>query len=199
MTSVEFQAGLAERAKSHGESRPAIQGRIRGQHWSRSSRGRVPLRLVNVLLAIACSCTAFVAVGNAAGWWRTDTVLTGSMRPGIQPGDVEILRSEPTSALAVGQIVAFQPPGDQFAVSHRVIAIGHHHGIWITTKGDANNVPDPWGSVRIKSGTVWVVRGVVPHIGYLSVWARTPWPHLLLVLTIVLLVCGLALEAIWRQ
>jgi len=43
-----------------------------------------------------------------------------------------------------------------------------------------------------------VVSGVVPHVGYLSVWVRTPLPHLLLVLTIVLLVCSIALELIWR-
>jgi signal peptidase I len=199
MTTVPFQAAVVETTKVHGESRSAIQSRGRREKRPGSSRGQLLLRLANILLVVACSCTAVVTIGNAMGWWRTDTVHTGSMRPGIQPGDVEILRSEPTDALVVGQIVAFQPPHDQFAVSHRVTAIRHHHGTWITTKGVANNASDPWGSVRIKSGSVWVVRGVIPHVGYLSVWARTPLPHLLLALTVILLLSGLALEAIWRQ
>jgi len=155
--------------------------------------------LANLVLIAVCTLTATAAVGNFAGWWRTDTVLSGSMRPGVQPGDVEVLRPEPTASLHVGQIVAFHPPHERFTVSHRVIAVHRRHGLWITTKGDANNVADPWGSVRVLSSSVWVVSGVVPHIGYLSVWVRTPMPHLLLALTIVLLVCALALEAIWRR
>jgi signal peptidase len=154
--------------------------------------------MANTVLIAVCALAAAATVGNLAGWWRFDSVLSGSMRPGMQPGDVEILRPEPVSALRVGQIVAFHPPKDQFTVTHRIIALRHHDGTWITTKGDANNVSDPWGSIRVLRPTAWVVSGVVPHVGYLSVWVRTPLPHLLMVTTIVLFVCFIALEAIWR-
>ncbi len=164
----------------------------------RQSRNRILLRMANTVLIAVCTLAAASTVGNLAGWWRFDSVLTGSMRPGMQPGDVEILRPEPTSALRVGQVVAFHPPKDNFTVSHRVIELRHHDGIWMTTKGDANNVSDPWGSVRVLGPSVWVVSGVVPRVGYLSVWARTPLPRLLLALTVVVLVCALTLEAIWR-
>jgi signal peptidase len=156
----------------------------------------------NMALVTVFALTGLSATGNLAGWWRTDTVLTGSMRPGIQPGDVEILRPEPVSALRVGQIVAFHPPRDRFTVTHRVIAIqrasGHDAGLWITTKGDANDASDPWGSVRILGSSVWVVEGTIPRIGFLSVWMKAPLPHLLLTLTIVLLVCVISVELIWR-
>jgi signal peptidase len=151
-----------------------------------------------VVLATVCVVAVSSAIGNAAGWWRTDTVLSGSMRPGIQPGDVEILRPEAAVDVQVGQIVAFRPPREHFTVSHRVVAVRHHDGVWITTKGDANNADDPWGSVHVLGSSVWVVKGVIPYVGFLSVWLQNPLPHLLLALTIVLLVCGLALEAIWR-
>jgi len=164
----------------------------------RSRRSRWARRIANLLLIVTCTLTATAALGNLAGWWQTDTVLTGSMRPSIQPGDVEVLRSEPTSSLRVGQIVAYHPPHDRFIITHRIVAIHHRHGTWITTKGDANNAADPWGSVRILGSTVWTVRGVVPHIGYLSIWVKTPLPHLLLVASIVLLVCAVALDTIWR-
>jgi len=136
------------------------------------------------------------------GWSRADTVLTGSMRPGIEPGDVEILRPEPTAALRVGQIVALRPPKDSFTVSHRIIAVRHgagrDAGLWITTRGDANNVADPWGSVRVVGPTAWVVAGVVPGVGYLSVWVRQPLLHLMLLAAVVLLICSMAMNAIWR-
>jgi len=195
MTVIEYRS----ESPSSGLASTPVPRTGRRLHRKRTSgRRRLFLRMTNVLLIVACLLTGLATVGNMAGWWRTDTVLTGSMRPGIQPGDVEILRSEPTTALQVGQIVAFHPPHDKFTVSHRVIAIRHHHGVWITTKGDGNNVSDPWGSVRVIGSTVWTVRAVVPQIGFLSVWVRTPLPHLLLALTIVLLVCAIALEAIWR-
>ncbi|MGA2835242.1 MAG: signal peptidase I [Acidimicrobiales bacterium] len=156
----------------------------------------------NVALVTMCAMTAVAATGSIAGWWRMDTVLTGSMRPGIQPGDVEILRSEPVSALRVGQIVAFHPPRDSFTVTHRVIALrktsGGDAGPWITTKGDANDVSDPWGSVQVLGRSVWVVTGVVPDIGFLTVWMRSPLPHLFLLLTIVLVICIIAVEMVWR-
>jgi signal peptidase I len=198
MTTLSFDAtdGLG------AEVRPVtrMDRRSSAKRWSRKSR--LARCSVNVLLVGVCTLTGLSTIGNLAGWWRTDTVLSGSMRPGMQPGDVEILRPEATSALRVGQVVAFHPTNQSFVVSHRVVALrigsGRDRGVWITTKGDANNTADPWGSIRVLSPKVWVVSGVVPYVGFLSVWVREPLPHLLELLTIVLLACTLALEAIWR-
>ena len=121
------------------------------------------------------------------------------MRPAIQPGDVEILRQIAPSELRVGQIISFHPPHASYIVSHRVTTINRHHGTWITTKGDANKVADPWGTVRIASRDVWVISTVVPSAGYLSVWVKTPVPHLLVIIAIVSLVWLLAIERIWRR
>jgi signal peptidase len=196
MTILEWstQTVRAELLVSATESRPA---RIRRHRIGR--RRRRSVRAANVLLVLVCLLTALGGVGNAVGWWRTETVLSGSMRPGIQPGDVEILRQLPASELRVGQILAFHPPHASFIVSHRVTTIHRRHATWITTKGDANNVADPWGSVRIASPDVWVVSAVVPHAGYLSVWVKTPLPHLLVIIAIVSLVWLLAIERIWRR
>lgn len=182
-------------------TRAAVMAERRAHRRRRALRtrsSRMLLHLISAVLAVVCVGAVLMSVGNAVGWWRTDTVLTGSMRPDIQPGDVEILRSEPASSLRVGQIVAFHPPHDQFTVTHRVIAVKRHDGLWIRTKGDANNVADPWGSVRILDPKVWVVAHVVPEVGFLSVWIRTPVPHLILVFTFILLICAVAVEAIWR-
>lgn len=190
-------------ATDTGVTQESTVTRMQYQKSGRISRRSQLMRSsVNVLLVSVCVLTGLSAIGSVAGWWRSYTVLSGSMRPGIRPGDVEILRPEATTALRVGQIVAIHPAGYASTVSHRVIAIRHgtgdESGVWITTKGDANNVADPWGSRRLLGPRVWVVRGVVPRVGFLSMWAKTPFPHLFAMITIVLLACMLALKAIWR-
>lgn len=156
------------------------------------------IRAANVVLAAMCFLTSAMVVGTTAGWWRIETVLSGSMRPTIQPGTIEILCPEPTASLRVGQVVAFHPPHDGFTVTHRVVAITHHHGTWMTTKGDANQTTDPWGRVRIKGTSVWVVRATFPGAGYVNELIRTPWLSLLLLLMVVGLACAIGLERIWR-
>jgi signal peptidase I len=180
--------------RTHGRRPPP-------RHRKRRTRRRVRpfVWLANIVMAVAIAATAVVVTGAWVGHWRFETVLTGSMRPGIQPGDVEILVPEPTSAIRVGQIVAFHPPKETFTVTHRVIALSNHHGVWITTKGDANNVRDPWGKVHIIGSSVWVVRHVVPHLGYVSMWVKSPIPHVLLLVVVVLLICLGTLRMIWRR
>jgi len=196
MTTLEWstQSVRAEIFSPATESRPA---RIRRHRIGR--RRRRNLRAVNVLLVLVCLLTTVGGIGSVVGWWRTETVLSGSMRPGIQPGDVAILRQIPTTELRVGQIISFHPPHAGYIVSHRVASINRHHGTWVTTKGDANNVADPWGSVRITGHNVWIISAVVPSVGYLSVWVKTPVPHLLVIIAIVSLVWLLAVERIWRR
>jgi len=160
---------------------------------------RVALAAANTLLIAAVLVTGVAVLGSALGWWRMETVLSGSMRPGIQPGDVEVLTPEPTSALRVGQVVAFHPPHATFTVTHRVIALRTAHGVWITTKGDANNVADPWGSVRVEGSHVWVVSFAVPKAGFLTVWVKTPVVRLALMVVLILLLGAVALERIWRR
>jgi len=155
---------------------------------------------VNTLLVIVVLAVGLGVSGSALGWWRAETVLSGSMRPGINPGDVEILVSEPVTALHLGQIVAFYPPHETFTVTHRVVALQRTStGTYITTKGDANDADDPWGRIRILGSHVWVVQAVIPKVGYVTVWARTPIVRLLIALFVVALACGMAIRRIWRR
>ena len=51
----------------------------------------------------------------------------------------------------------------------------------VRTKGDANNVADPW-TARLHGRVVWRVRGVVPKLGWAVFWFRSPLMHSLTVL-----------------
>ncbi|HEU4895368.1 MAG TPA: signal peptidase I, partial [Acidimicrobiia bacterium] len=74
------------------------------------------------------------------GEWRT--VQTGSMAPHVSPGDV-VLLTPSSDTPDVGDVVAFpdplQPDRD---VLHRVVALDQ--GGALVTRGDANDVDDPW-------------------------------------------------------
>ena len=92
-------------------------------------------------------------------------VLSGSMRPGVQPGDLAIVRPVPTDRLRVGEVIAYLPPGQSTPVIHRIISITP---AGIVTKGDANSAADPWGRVKPQSSTVAHLVAVVPKVGFVT-------------------------------
>ena len=58
--------------------------------------------------------------------WRPYTVLTVSMRPGIQPGDVVMERPVKIIDAHVGDVVTFSDPSrGGVLVTHRIRAIAH--------------------------------------------------------------------------
>jgi signal peptidase I len=160
---------------------------------------RSRLRLLNVLVLSVVAVVSAGMVSSAVGLWRAEVVLSGSMRPRIPPGSIEIFLPESTNGLRVGQVVAFHPPNKTFVVTHRVIGITKDHGVWITTKGDANRTADPWGKVHLEGGSVWVVHSVVPGLGFVTAWAKSPWPRLVVLVTALVLAGWLALQRIWRS
>ena len=201
--SVDFGEEVAQ--QHHTSSRPVMEtgsearpGRDRpATSLADRSVGR---RLLNGVVMIVVTLTVIAIATGAAGWWRFAVVLSGSMRPGIQPGDVEILQQEPVSDLAVGQIVAFHPPGNTALVSHRVIAVIRQDGrLSIRTKGDANDVADPWGKIAVGGSSIWRVTHVVPKVGYLSVWAQQRALRLLIAIVVVGTLTSFALRWIWSR
>jgi signal peptidase len=112
---------------------------------------------------------ALALVGSAALVYlfhpRFDTVLTGSMRPGIQPGDVVVVRPVPTDELKVGDVIAYLPPAHTTPVLHRIVSIDPSG---LATKGDANNVADPWGKVGTDSATTLRLVWVIPKVGLIA-------------------------------
>lgn len=119
---------------------------------------------------------------------KFEPVLSGSMRPGIQPGDLAIIRPVPAADLEVGEIIAYLPPGQSTPVMHRIVSIDADG---IVTKGDANNAADPWGRVKPHDPTVERLVTVIPKVGFL-----TDVKQLLLIVAGVLLILVAAI-ALW--
>ena len=155
-----------------------------GPHRAATAVRRRPLvalahRLVNVVLSVllaACLLAfLFLAVGPHLLGYRTSTMLTGSMAPGIEPGDVVVTVPKPATDLEVGDVITYQIPVEDHRVeTHRVTEVKHQGGeVVFRTKGDANDNDDPW-TATVQGDTVWQVRGVVPEAGNAIRVLRSP-------------------------
>ncbi|HMJ00079.1 MAG TPA: signal peptidase I [Gaiellaceae bacterium] len=153
-------------------------------------------------LLLGAAMLLFLAVGvlPRTGWYRVETVLSGSMRPDFAPGDLIVVRPEPLRDVRVGQVISYHIPiGDQHVQTHRVVKVvrGGEHPV-VVTKGDANDSVDPW-QARLDGTTAWRVQAVAPNLGWLIVWLRSPLIRILTVLGAPLLLALLGLWRIWRD
>lgn len=131
--------------------------------------------LSKAVLAVTLIVTAaVVAVGSlypAVRGWVPLTVLTGSMVPSYDPGDlivVEPLEAEARQTPQVDDVVSFYPRPDDLTglTTHRIVdRIEASDGVSFITQGDANEVADPEIMAKQVAG---VVRYSVPKLGFLA-------------------------------
>ncbi|NSX37181.1 signal peptidase I [Pseudarthrobacter oxydans] len=155
---------------------PNVTGEVRrrGQAASVSGSGRAATlarRAVSVvttaLFVVALAGFLALAVGPRIFGYQTMTMLTGSMSPLINPGDVVVTLPVPTSEIRTGDIITYHiPVEDQRVETHRVVEVTDHldGSITVQTKGDANNGVDPW-LATISAATVDRHVATIPHVG----------------------------------
>ncbi|MFC6286841.1 signal peptidase I [Nocardioides sp. GCM10027113] len=169
-----------------------------------ASRPRGLVRLagavINLLLLASAVVFAALAVGPHLFDYRTATMLTGSMSPVINAGDIVVTVPRPASAVEVGDVITYQiPVEDRRVETHRVIEVRErpNGSVAVVTKGDANPTRDPWVA-EIADDTVWEVVAVVPAVGHAIGVLRTPVLRQVLLWSAVIGAVGLGLAAIWR-
>lgn len=120
---------------------------------------------------IATSLVSIAIIWFAVGVFPVypTVVATGSMKPGINPGDITLVRKvSDVKELQTGDVIQFKRDG--ILISHRVIQVLSKHGaVSFRTKGDNNSGPD-FGVVEPKQVKGKVIQ-VLPKLG---------WPTLLL-------------------
>ena len=121
-------------------------------------------RIVDVVLVAAGVAVLAGGIAFRVADFHVQTVLSGSMRPTVSPGDLAITRGVPMSSLQVGDVIVFTPPTQTQQVIHRIAS---REGDVITTKGDANSVADPW-HVTLQGATGYRLVLVVPYFGWLT-------------------------------
>lgn len=124
------------------------------------------------LLTCVCAVAFFLVVLPLLLGAQSFTVLTGSMRPALEPGHLIAVRATPIDRIMVGDVVTYQlRSGEPEVVTHRVVGVGTDGDgeRVLVTRGDANDVVDPEPVRAVQ------VRGVMlyglPALGFVNIWA----------------------------
>lgn len=128
--------------------------------------GLVSVLTTVLLLAVVALAVSLTIVPRALDGAAL-TVLTGSMVPTYNPGDVVVVRGVKDAAaeVRVGDVVSFQPlPDDPTLITHRVVTVSSSaDGPRWVTRGDANGADDePLQAKQIKAEVVYHV----PYVGH---------------------------------
>ncbi len=117
-------------------------------------------------LAVLGVVSGALFVGNRLGAVQPVVVISGSMTPGIQPGDLLIATNTAVEELQPGTIATIRSAHTGNFVTHRVVAVEPQDGSFaVTMKGDANqNVDDETYMVPAGSD-VWLPKVTVPAGG----------------------------------
>ena len=182
---------------------PAADERSAAAHWAGTTRrilGRVTPWLVRAILGLALVAFAVLAVGPHVFGYRTMTMLTSSMAPQIEPGDITIVTPIAVSEVTEGMVISYHiPVADHSVVTHRVVSVesGPAGTVTVQTKGDANTAVDPW-QATLQGQTAYQVRAVIPELGHVIEALRTPVVSKALIYGAPALLAGWLILAIWR-
>lgn len=140
---------------------------------TRTPRQGLPRRVLSAVTTLAVLAVLALAIALAVVPRMLDgaalTVLTGSMVPTYDPGDVVVVRGvkDARTEVQVGDVISFQPlPNDPTLVTHRVVAVqSTSEGPRWVTRGDANGADDdPLQAKQIKAEVVYHV----PYVGHVT-------------------------------
>ena len=155
---------------------------------------------VRGIVLVAVVAFAGLALGPHLLGYRTMTMLTGSMSPAIDPGDVTVVTPLAVTEVTEGMVITYHIPiGERQLVTHRVVSVEHGADgrVTVQTKGDNNEEVDPW-LATLEGDTAYQVRAVIPEIGHAIHALRTPAVSTALVYGAPALVAGWLILAIWR-
>lgn len=182
-------------------SRPATRSRAAHRGRGQKAVRRAGTILTTGLFIFAVAAFLMLAIGPRILGYQTSTMLTGSMSPLINPGDVVVTVPTPVSEIRVGDIITYHiPVEDNRVETHRITKITTNADgtTAINTKGDANNGADPW-TATLQGQTVDRHVATVPVVGQAIRALRQPVVQNSLIYGApAVLVIGL-LSSIWRK
>jgi len=111
-------------------------------------------------------------------------VLSGSMEPAIDPGDLVVIREQKADAYKIGDIVSYLD--GRVVYTHRIVGV--EEGKYVL-KGDNNNVAD--GTIRPEQ-LVGRVQFIIPKLGLLVILLKKPAG--MAFVAVMLLICFLAAD-----
>jgi len=145
----------------------------------------IPLLIINLTIIVK----SFIYPNEVPSFlgYKPFIVLSNSMLPTIEVGDLVLDKTEDTSTLAVGDVISFRE-GTTTVITHRIVNITESGGTrQFTTKGDNNNTED--SNPVVQSDVEGKMIYSVHNIGNAALFMQTKIGMLLfIVLPLVLLV-----------
>lgn len=176
-----------------------------GTEKTRGAGSRITRAMVSVitttLMVAAVAAFLFLAVGPRVLGYQTSTMLTGSMSPLINPGDVVVTVPVAVQNLKVGDIITYHiPVEDQRVETHRIIdlAVNSQGTATVRTKGEANNGADPW-TATLAAGQVDRQVFTIPYLGNAIRALRDPVVLKVLMYGAPAALVVMVLVSIWRK
>ena len=160
-------------------------------------------KTLGTLAVLAAFALAAVILGPAVLGYDRYVVLTGSMTGTYDPGSMIFNQPIRSSDLRVDDVVTYVPPTSSGygtrPITHRVAELGRdgQGRLSVRTKGDANGAADTWRFVP--KGTVSVVRGSVPYIGYVYAELNTRRGRLFAFALPAMLIALSVMVSVWRD
>ena len=137
-------------------------------------------------------------VVNIAGY-SVMSVLTGSMEPNYNVGDIVIVRKTNTDELKVKDVITFYSPDPDMQgqiVTHRINDIIEENGVTrFETKGDNNEIADADAVSGDK--VIGKVQGKIPYVGKAATFMQTNrWAFFLIVILPMLVIMAFEVKDI---
>ena len=123
-----------------------------------------------VLVVLTVLCAVFLMGSRLIGY-QCYTVISGSMSPTYEVGDLLYVKEVDVNTIKVGDPITFVLNEDLVVATHRVVSIDAEHQRFYT-KGDANDIPDS-EPVHFNN-VIGVPQFSIPRLGYVSDFVQNP-------------------------
>ena len=168
--------------------------------------------VIRIITVVAVLVALLMLVPSLLGYQRY-VIESGSMEPELPVGSVVYSEATDSEDLNVGDIITFEPPREyevDEVVTHRIFSIerpkpntqradgGLEPGRVFTTKGDANEHPDPWRFV-LDDDEAALEKAHLPYLGYIYLALAIPVVRLLVIVIPAILIAVLTAVSVWRS
>jgi signal peptidase I len=137
-----------------------------------------------------------LATHGEIGRYQVMSVLSGSMVPTMEVGDLVVARVVGPAELAAGELATFRDPETKRLITHRVQSIIWHGDVAdVVTRGDANDAGENWSARSADRVGEVVLR--IPRAGYVVGALATPAGQLALA-GVAAVLGGWILVVLWR-
>ena len=176
------------------ESKPAEKNSKKAVK-NKKSPLRTVWNIVTTVLVIAVVLLAIALVGVRLIGYTPYAVLSPSMSPTYNPGDLIYVKEVAPDSITEGDVITFVADKDSTVVTHRVDGVDRTERKFYT-KGDANENRD--GNPVLYENVLGVVQLSVPKLGYVSSYVTSQTGRYVAIIGVLVLVLLWILPELFR-